>query len=314
MRPVVTVVVCTKDRFNLLAKCLASINDIAYPSTETIVIDSSASSLVASVKELVESCAGRYIRESQTGLCIARNRAIVASKGEIVAFLGDDCIVGPGWLDAIVENYTTGNVACVTGRIIPISAGERNIGGSFFNHDYGVNRRVVSRGSLLGMFQSLFSVAAATTPLGERAPLPWGIGAGDNMSFRKDIFKVVGLFDLNLWRRYPVEDLDMFIRVLNKGYRLVYEPKALVFHDYKLEGKATTMQDLAYMHGIGAGVLLLKYIADPYFFSVYFGRVLNVVYGTLRATLEKDPEYCTVRRKYLNGLLHALGLFVSQGF
>ena len=39
----------------------------------------------------------RYVRENRPGLDWARNRGIVETSGEVVAFTDDDCVVDPGW-------------------------------------------------------------------------------------------------------------------------------------------------------------------------------------------------------------------------
>jgi len=48
---------------------------------------------------------------------------------------------------------------------------------------------------------------------------PFSMGTGNNMSFRKAIFKEIGYFDENfgMGTPYPTEDIDMFYRILKKG-------------------------------------------------------------------------------------------------
>ena len=63
------------------------------------------------------------------------------------------------------------------------------------------------------------------------------MGTGNNMSFRKAIFKEIGYFDENfgMGTPYPTEDIDMFYRILKKGYEIFYNPYAIVYHKDKVK-------------------------------------------------------------------------------
>jgi hypothetical protein len=61
-------------------------------------------------------------------------------------------------------------------------------------------------------------------------------GTGANMAFRRRLFDDVGHFDPALGVGTVTqggEDLDMFFRLLQEGYTLVYEPNALVRHRHR---------------------------------------------------------------------------------
>ena len=47
----------------------------------------------------------RYVHEPQSYLNWARNRAIIESRGEIIAYTDDDVVVDPGWIKAIAEIF-----------------------------------------------------------------------------------------------------------------------------------------------------------------------------------------------------------------
>jgi len=310
--PLTTVAIITRNRPRLLEECLYSISTATYPRKEILVVDSSSPRLARKMENLAREYQCRYVHESRRGRVIARNTALRESKGEIIAFVDDDCVVHPEWLGRLVRNYTTPSIACVTGRILPKSTKKVTALGDFFDMDFGPNRHVYTKHSTSKTILKLVSIGMTTGPLGQRAPFPWGMGSGANMSIRKEILKATGLFDLNLWPDYPGEDLDMHIRILDTGFQLVYEPTALVYHEYGLSDKRTWPGELAYRHGVGTGTLLLKYVSDPYFFALYFGRIFNVLYQIVRGIFRRDKEYCVIRCSYLRGLLYGLRLWLSD--
>src|SRR3989440_421010 len=62
----------------------------------------------------------RYLPEPQRGLSRARNAALAAARGKIIAFVDDDVVVDPGWLRSIVRGFRAiPGVACVTGMVLP---------------------------------------------------------------------------------------------------------------------------------------------------------------------------------------------------
>ena len=50
----------------------------------------------------------------------ARNRGVLESSGELIAFTDDDCIVDPAWLDSLGEDFTDPLVMVVTGYVGPL--------------------------------------------------------------------------------------------------------------------------------------------------------------------------------------------------
>jgi GT2 family glycosyltransferase len=305
--PLATIAIITRNRLGNLEKCLYSISTVTYPWKEILVVDSSSPELIGKTKSLAEIYKCRYVHEPSLGRVTARNTALRESRGGIIAFIGDDCVVRPDWLDRLMRNYATSSVGCVTGRLVPSKTRKSVSYGDFFDMDYGTERHVYSKKFISKKILRLISLGTATRPLGKDAPFPWGMGSGDNMSFRKEALGATGMFDLALYLDYPVEDVDMFIRILDAGYQLVYDPSAVVYHDYGL-----SEENKAYGSGVGAGTLLLKHASDPYIRVLYFGRIINILYQIVRGAIRLDKEYCMVRCSYLRGLLYNLRLWLPD--
>lgn len=222
--PLVTVAVCTRDRTAQLDKCLEAISLLDYPHLDVLVIDNAPCS--SSTEELVRAKYAdfRYIREQTPGLDLARNRAVLEAKGEIIAYTDDDVLVDPLWVKAIGRLFAENPEAkAVTGLVVPA---ELVTEAQVMFEAYGGFGRGFER----------------KWHRGDGKVVPWHLlgtgqfGTGANMAFRKAIFSEIGLFDPALDVGTCTNgggDLDMFFRVLKHGYTLVYEPAALVRHCHR---------------------------------------------------------------------------------
>lgn len=100
--PKVSVLVCTRNGKRTLPGCLDAIARLDYPDFETIVVDDGSSDgtgdwVAASYPET------RLLRTSGVGLSAARNLAAGAARGEIFAYLDDDCEPDALWLRHAVK-------------------------------------------------------------------------------------------------------------------------------------------------------------------------------------------------------------------
>jgi glycosyltransferase involved in cell wall biosynthesis len=117
--PLISVVICTRNRAVLLAGAIDSVVRQNFPphEYELVVVDNASSD---HTPDVVRRWAGvapvRHVVEEKIGLCIARNTGWRAARGDVVAFLDDDAIALPGWLDAVKNGFeTTGRTPGVIG-------------------------------------------------------------------------------------------------------------------------------------------------------------------------------------------------------
>jgi GT2 family glycosyltransferase len=79
------------------------------------------------------------------------------------------------------------------------------------------------------------------------------VGAGANMALRRSLPETVGPFDEALDAGTPTRsggDHEMFARILAAGYRVVYDPAALSWHQHR----RTRRELVATVRGYGTGV------------------------------------------------------------
>jgi glycosyltransferase involved in cell wall biosynthesis len=101
--PVVSVVVPTRGRAAYLEVTLDSLlglrTEAAY---EIVVVDDGAPDATAAV--VAARPAVRYVAHGEgRGLNAARNTGLQESQAELIAFVDDDVLVPPGWLDALIS-------------------------------------------------------------------------------------------------------------------------------------------------------------------------------------------------------------------
>ncbi len=229
-----SVVVCTNaKRSDLLVKCIESLSEQTYEDVEIICV-----STVEALPEEIQSIA-EIIVERRKGVSIAKNVGIMAAKHEIVALTDDDCVCEPEWVEKLVEEYE-GDVGCVTGGSFPTREGLWPAATNW----YPVRR--VSKGG-----SSFFP--------------PWWIGAGNNISLRKEVITDIGLFDEELGpgtRYRGAEDLDVLYRMMNAGFDVVYTPEAIIRHEpLDTRSQVRTMM-YGYRVGLGAFIAKHRYSAE----------------------------------------------------
>lgn len=227
--PAISIVVCTRDRSESLARCLASLAAQAGPAREVVVVDSAPADDAARRVAAAFPC--RYVREERPGLDRARNRGLAEARGALVAFTDDDVEAAPGWLAALATAFADPGIDGVTGRVLPAAL------------DTPAQRLFEAAGGMdKGPFPRLFD-PAALPPLARNRVQEIGVGA--NMAFRRAALDRVGGFDPGLDRGTPAAgagDLDLFQRLLAAGYRIRYEPAAMVHHHHRREMDELTRQ------------------------------------------------------------------------
>jgi hypothetical protein len=130
----VSVVVCTRNRHDSLATCLASILRCDPAPDEIVVVDNAPSD--RNTWELCERLPNiRYLLEPKGGLSRARNAGLAAATGDIVAYTDDDVVVAANWIGALRGGFSDPAIASVTGIVLPQSL--VNEAAFAFELDYG---------------------------------------------------------------------------------------------------------------------------------------------------------------------------------
>ena len=235
----ISVVICTRDRPQQLAKCLEMLQTLSPQPKEIIVVDNAPTT--DETRQLVSQMSNiGYVLEPRPGLDIARNTGIAHSTGEIVAFTDDDVVIHSGWLASLQKGFENPQVMAVTGLVLPAELETESQ--VIFEWGHGC----FGWGYLRKTFDREFF--EATKHIG--SPV-WSIGAGANMAFRRKIFDLVGNFDerLDMGAAGCSGDSEMWYRILAEGWICHYEPAAVVFHYHRKDLNGLKKQMYHYMRG-----------------------------------------------------------------
>lgn len=237
-RSAISVVVPTRDRPEMLARCLESLVKSLGEQDELIVVDS-ASRDAAAIARVAGEAGAILLRCEIRGASVARNAGLARAANSLVAFVDDDVWVDARWADAMARCLTDHpDTAFVTGRVAP------PVGQESFD--------VATKEDL--------EAAVFTRATREH------MGHSASVAVRRSAIDEVGGFDAQLGaggRFRGAEDGDLFDRLLATGREGRYEPEAMAWHD-QWRGKVDLVK-LHYGYGLGAGAQLAKLVRTDRF-------------------------------------------------
>lgn len=219
---------------------------------ELVVVVEKDRGLAESVKRYLESssihnCIVLYYPHLR-GMSDARNKGAAESTSPVVAFVDDDVVLGPNWLESVLRGLDNPRVVAVTGPSSPLWTRAPHL-----------------------VIPPEFSWLIGSTdyfipPNNLRVRNVWG----NNMAIRKDEFTNIGGFsnDYGLhnagrkrWFDPPSEDVDLSLRLMLRSRReLVYVPGMRVGH--WVECKKVTWPYIAqrsYSIGYQRRAILVRY-------------------------------------------------------
>jgi GT2 family glycosyltransferase len=235
----ISVIVCTRDRPEALARCLRSLQALSALPHEILVVDNAPRT--DATRTCVATFPGvTYLCEPTPGLSVARNTGIRHATGTLIAFTDDDVVVHPHWLRQIQGSFAQEAVMAATGLMLPAEL-EHEAQCLFQYHFGGPDWDYRAK-----TFDSQFF-----TNMQSRGVPTWLIGAGANMAFRRDVFHHVGLFDESLGAGASgcSEDSELWYRILAAGGHCYYDPTAVVFHYHRADLESLNQQAFQYMRG-----------------------------------------------------------------
>ncbi len=222
--PYVSVAVCTNNGAATLRECLEGVLGLRYPRYEVIVV--SDGSTDESPQIAAEFDGVRVIETPRGGLASARNTAMEAAHGEIVAYIDDDAIPDPDWLTHLARSFGSGPYAAAGGPNIPPPESGR-VAQCVANAPGGPAHVLVSDRDA------------------EHIP-------GCNMAIRTDALRRIDGFDTQF--RAAGDDVDVCWRLLDSGARIAFSPGAVVYH----HRRATVRGYLRQQRGYGRAEALLE--------------------------------------------------------
>lgn len=212
LSPLVSVIIPTRDREEILEECLSKLLEQTGPSFEVIVIDSSSTEATQEILARFPAVRNIRLGDRPWSMVLGRNVGLSNARGEIVAYIDDDCIVRPGWLAALIKEYEDPSVIAAGGKVIYHPWKGVKEGGPVAKLDF-------SKDVIWAEWDRDISEI-------EEVPLL----PGGNCSVRKEAALCVGGFDTNYIGSANMEETDFFYRISKLGGRIIFTPFAVVEH------------------------------------------------------------------------------------
>ena len=217
----ISAVICTYDRYDLLDGALNSLKQqtLSLNDFAIIVVDNSPDREKAEAYRARYGSVDhvRYVHTATPGLSHARNMALDLCETDLIAFMDDDAVADPTWLEALVQAFETlgDRAAAVGGPIEPI---------------WDMARPAWLADELL----ACLTVVDWGGSLRFTNDREWIAGA--NMAFRMEMLRKAGGFGLALGRNganhslLSNEEIEVVQRLKAEGHGVAWAPKARVKH------------------------------------------------------------------------------------
>ena len=212
-RPRVTVIIVLWNQAPLTLACLQSLaGEVSIPM-EVIIVDNASSDQTAQLLERVQNA--RIIRQSDNiGFLRGVNTALSEARGGHVLLLNNDATLRPGSLLAAVDAIESATDIGAVGGPIILPNGALQEAGSIIWND----------GTCLGYGRDS---APDRGPYMFRREVDYCSGAF--LLIREGLFQELGGFDEAYAPAY-YEETDLCMRLRAEGYRILYEPRAIIDH------------------------------------------------------------------------------------
>lgn len=211
-RPTVTVVVPSRGRPHLVPGILDALRYLTYPAFEVVLVGEGGSLDAYDVPSEL-AAAVHYFPCDVANISVARNIGIRAARGEVVAFIDDDSIPEPDWLDRLVVPFQDPKVAAAGGIVRDRDGVRLQFGGGwcdptgeetpFDTPGSGPKTASLSKGYTLALM-------------------------GTNCAFRRAALLEIGGFDESY--HYFLDETDALIRLGKAGWLTAWAPEAEVHH------------------------------------------------------------------------------------
>jgi glycogen synthase len=208
-----SVVINTCDRADSLRRTLRALRHQTHPSFEVVVVNGPSKD---GTEEVLAEFAGeiRVIDCPERHLSKSRNLGIEASAGEVVAFIDDDAIPEPHWLEELEGAYDADEVAGAGGLVYDHTGAE-------LQYQYSVCDRVG---------EPRFDIEPPFDRYLRPGADPFIYLQGTNASFRRSSLAEIGGFDEEI--EYYLDEVDVCVTLIDRGHTLRSLDGAAVHHHY----------------------------------------------------------------------------------
>ena len=198
----VSVVIPAYNAEKTIAACLDSLMKQDYSGDyEVLVVDDGSADSTPDIVSGYERV--RLIKQANAGPAAARNKGAAAAKGEIILFTDSDCVPEGNWIKEMVNPFKDNrDVVGVKGRY---RTKQREATARFVQFEYEDKYRYMQKDKYIDFIDTY------------------------SAGFKREIFLEMRGYDTE----FPVacaEDVELSFRLSKKGYKMIFNPNAVVYH------------------------------------------------------------------------------------
>lgn len=259
-QPVVSLIICTRNRAAQLEQSLSSITQLAFDEPWQLILVNNASTdrTDAVISAFIKSSSLNvtYVREARPGLSRARNRGLAEAKADIIAFTDDDCYPARDFLTHIYHCLKTEGFDFCGGRVLL--------------YDQADAKLTIQESECREIFAADSIISS-------------GLIIGANFAVKRSSILAINGFDerIGAGTRYAAgEDTDVMRRMLNQGMKGVSDPQIVVYHHHGRQ-KKRDIKNITRNYSKGRGACMAKQL---YFTNTSKRHLLKTWYWNLKAS------------------------------
>jgi GT2 family glycosyltransferase len=212
--PLLSIIIYAHNNWTLTAKCVSTIVNKTYNTTYEIIIadDNSNDDSIAASKAIK----GLKVHTNLTGLGYLRtcNKACRLALGKYVIFFHNDSQVEKNWVEPIVKVMEEDSTVGIIGPKLLFPDGKLQEAGGIVWRDGRLSRYGFAEEPEMPEYNYLKEVDYVS---------------GACLAIRKELWNDIGGFDEQYSPAY-YEDVDLAFEVRKRGFRVVNQPKSIVYH------------------------------------------------------------------------------------
>jgi len=187
-----------------IASCLEAVLAQNFPRDqyEVVVVDDGSTDTTS---KIIQTFPVLYIHQENKGPAAARNKGAQIATGDIVLFTDADCVPNHNWLEEMVSPFLVSEK--ISGVKGAYKTAQQSLTARFAQAEFEDRFALLKKSAFIDMVDT-YSAA-----------------------FKREVFCGVGGFDPS----FPVannEDTELSYRLVASGHRLVFNPRAFVYHTH----------------------------------------------------------------------------------
>ncbi len=195
----VSVIIPSYNSEGTIRQTLEAVLNQDFKDYEIIVVDDGSEDNTC---RIVEEYQVRLVKQKHKGPAAARNLGAKEAKGDLILFTDSDCIPERNWIEEMIRPFEDDGIVGVQGRY---KTRQSEIVARFAQYEIEERYERMLKHRYID-FVGSYSAA-----------------------YKRDIFLIEGGFDES-FSIASGEDPDLSFRLASKGYKMIFNPKAVVFH------------------------------------------------------------------------------------